>query len=151
MKCERCESSMVEHVHGELDPALAREMAEHLGQCGPCATAYCRLRADLDGIVSAHAQAPRAGVREALRRRVEREFSPAWWRRVFAVVARPVPAYGALMVALIPVMLWMASAASHERTTPSEDVRAAERATPAPARMRNYDASSTPRIYRGVL
>lgn len=150
MNCERCESLLVDHAHGELGPADARAVAEHLGHCGACATAYCRLEADLGGIVSAHVETPRAAVRDAMRRRAEREFAPAWWRRSFGVLVRPVPAYGALMVALIPVLLWVASTARHDRAAIDETTHA-ETAPPAPARMRNYDASSTPRIYRGVL
>jgi anti-sigma factor RsiW len=146
---------LVDHAHGELDPAAAREVAEHLGHCGECATAYCRLQSDLGGIVSAHVETPRKDVRDALRRRVEREFAPAWWRRAIGVFVRPVPAYGALMVALIPVLLWVASTAKHEQPPLEEATHAesthVETIPPAPARMRNYDASSTPRIYRGVL
>lgn len=146
MKCERCLELLIEHAHGELDWVTRGAVSVHLGDCGDCATAYCRLEADIAGILDAHAQAPPAGVRERLRARVEQEFAPPWWRRALDTVTRPIPAYGALALSAVPFLIWLAAATSETKT----DSEAAKAAASTP-RVEAYDATRLPGIYRGVL
>jgi anti-sigma factor RsiW len=146
MNCERCQDLSIDHAHGELAPTLRAEVAAHLGECGACATAFCRLCADLQGIALAHAIAPRPEIRAALRRRVELELRPPWWRRAGRLLARPIPAYGALAAALAPVIAWAVDAARPEIDPPT----AAPPAAIAP-RVDHYDASHPPGRQEGVL
>ena len=136
MKCEDCQELLVEHLHRELGTRQRCAVTTHLGECGECATACCRLQTELDDIALALTEAPRPAVREALRARVEREFSPPWWKQAFAVLAHPVPAYGAVALAMLPLIIWgspidLLATESSSAQTPN-----------AEARIKNYDAST---------
>ncbi|MEM6294625.1 MAG: zf-HC2 domain-containing protein [Myxococcota bacterium] len=134
MNCDQASEHLVEYHHDTLDPQTRDAMATHLASCGACARSYCRLQAELRGIGSAYAERPSAKARASLRKAVEAEFStapaPALWR----ALRRPVPVYGAVLAAIIPLALWMWS--------PSGSAAAEEPAPPAPARLHGYDATA---------
>ena len=132
MKCDQCQELLIEHAHGELDEPDRAAVSTHLGACGGCATAYCRLDADMIGIVAAHAQAPRPAVREALRKRVEAEFSPPWFSQLWQLWVRPVPVYGALVIGLLPALLWLVGGSRIEDEAVIEEPVPAMTETPAP-------------------
>ncbi len=134
MNCDQAAELLVEHHHDTLDPKTRDAMAEHLASCGACARAYCRLQAELRGIGTAYAERPSSNVRASLRRAVEAEFSTAPAPRIWRALRRPVPVYGAVLAAVIPLALWMWS--------PSQPSAAEEPTPPAPARMHGYDATA---------
>ena len=143
MNCEDCQERLIDHVHHELDDEQRRSVAAHLGSCGDCARDYCRLEADLAGIAPAHADVPRPEVRAALRERVERRFTRPLLVRLFAPLARPIPAYGlviALFVGLAPA-LWFA-------LDPGD---VGPRRTSDEPRLLDYDATRTPLVHDDVL
>lgn len=140
MDCEQCDGSLIDHAHAELAPEVRAAVTRHLAECAACAVAFCRLRADLDGVLLAADAAPPAAVRQRLRAEVERSFRPTWWRRALAQVCRPVPAYVVLAALAIPAALWLARAAG-----PSADT-----AAPAP-RLRGYDAAAPLTAPREIL
>ena len=107
MDCPECEPRLIDYASHELPEDERVGVARHLAGCPRCALEYCRLQADLEGIAEAHAESPRPEVFAALRREVARGFRPAWWTRTWRVLARPVPMYGALLVALVPAALWL--------------------------------------------
>lgn len=144
MRCEDCRDQLIDHWHDELPADVRLGVALHLAECSDCALAYCRLHADLGGIAHAYNEAPRSEVRDALRRRVEQRFSPSWWRRAWRFAARPVPAYGAALVCMIPVAGWLLSAYA-----PAQEPGATQ--TARPAKVTGYDATSTAPNRRGVL
>lgn len=105
--CSSCRDHLVEFAHDEVSDDSRVFVSTHLAACGECALAYCRLRADLGGISAAVDRPVPAALRAKVRRRVLRTLRPPWWRRIGAVCARPVPAYGAVALALLPVLLWL--------------------------------------------
>ncbi len=146
MNCPDCEDRLIDYASAELaDPARVA-VSRHLAGCSACALSYCRLQADLDGIVEAHAEAPRARVFHRLRRKVAAEHGPPWWTRPHRWLAQPVPMYGAVLACLLPVALWMVSTMGRPQIaapTPS--------ATPAPASLIHYDATQLPPTHDDVL
>lgn len=131
MRCDDCEALLIDHAHGELDPPTRAEVTRHLAGCPGCALAFCRLRADLDGVLAATAEAPPPAVRARLRAEVERSFRPSWRRRAWAAFARPVPAYALLVALALPAAAWLVAGRVSERPTPS-----------GPPRVRGYDAAA---------
>lgn len=144
MKCEDCQDVMVEYHYGELDPGEARTVTDHLGSCGACAMVYCRLEADLKALTLASTETPRPAVREAMRRQAKRSFTPSLWSRLGDLARRPIPAYGAVGVALVPIALW-AVFVLPERPVASED------STSSTTRVEDYDATNPPSSIDGVL
>jgi anti-sigma factor RsiW len=141
---------LVDHAHRELEPDLQVEVARHLTQCPTCAVEFCRLQADLEGILDAHYEMPPPRVKSALRRRVAAELAPPWWRRVATTLRRPVPMYGAVLAALVPAVLWFLSAGPIVATRDAE--LAPSRASAAgPARVTDYDATTVLPAHRDVL
>lgn len=135
MNCEDTLLTLTDHHHEALPAEQARAVAEHLGTCGDCAQAYCRLQAQLRGIGAAYAERPSTAMREALRARVQAEFVPSRTARLLAFVRRPIPAYGAALAAAVPLVAWLAmrgAEAPESDRVPSP---------PAPARIHDYDAT----------
>lgn len=147
MDCPDCEPKLIDYASHELPEDERIEVARHLTGCGRCAVEYCRLQADLEGIAEAHAEAPRPGVFEALRREVAREHRPRWWTRSLRVLARPVPMYGAVLVSLIPAALWWA--ATHRG--PDSATEPTTTAAPSTPTLTDYDATELPPAHRDVL
>lgn len=140
MDCEQCEEALIEYAHAELTPAARLEVTRHLAECTGCAVAFCRLRADLDGVLLAAGTAPPAAVRQRLRAEVERSFRPRWWRQALAQVRRPVPAYVVFAALAIPAVVWFM-----RDLAPSGDSE-----VEAP-RLRGYDAAAPLAMPREVL
>ncbi len=135
MNCDHALEKLTDHHHETLAADEAVAVAEHLGTCGECAQAYCRLQAQLRGIGHAYAERPSPKAREALRASVQAEFSPKPARRVLSFLRRPVPAYGAALAAAIPLVAYLA-------TRPPEPEASVEPGQPpAPARIHDYDAT----------
>ena len=134
MNCEDVLHSLADHHHETLDCESSIAVAEHLGTCGTCAQAYCRLQAQLRGIGAAYAERPSARMREALRERVRTEFAPKPSRRLIAFLRRPVPAYGAALAAAVPLVAWLVA-----RPSPVEPTQTSQ--PPAPTRIHDYDAT----------
>lgn len=109
MKCEDCQPLLIDHAHAELAAEARAEVGQHLAACPTCALEFCRLRADLDGVLLVASEAPPAALRLRLRAEVERTFRPPWWRRARAVVLRPVPAYALVVAAMVPALAWLAT------------------------------------------
>jgi len=107
MNCEQCKPHLIDHAFGELPAATAQPVARHLAECPDCALEFCRLRADLDGVAEAYQESPEPQVAQQLRARVKSEFAPPWWQRMLAPLRRPVPVYGALAAAVLPVAIWI--------------------------------------------
>jgi len=136
LNCERCESLLIAHLHRELDAETRSAVDGHLASCGSCARACCRLAAELSDIAFGdETDRPGPGVRESLRRNVEREFSPAWWKRMGGWFSRPVPAYGALALAALPLLYLVSSFVAERAGGASSD---AARET----HLERYDAGS---------
>ena len=140
MDCEQCETCLIDHVHGELEPAPRAAVTRHLAECAGCAVAFCRLRADLDGLLAATEVAPPAAVRASLRAEVERSFRPNWWRRALAQVRRPVPAYAVALALAIPAVVWFARAPERSPVTSA-----------SPAKLQGYDAAAPLTTPRTIL
>ncbi|HEY8376646.1 MAG TPA: zf-HC2 domain-containing protein [Nannocystis sp.] len=140
MNCKQCEAALIEYAHDELTPAARLEVTLHLAECAGCAVAFCRLRADLDGVLLAAQKTPPAAVRERLRAEVERSFRPRWWRRALAQVRRPVPAYVVFAALAIPAVVWWMR----------EFALSGEPGTETP-RLRGYDAAAPLSMPREVL
>lgn len=134
MKCEDCQPVLIDYAYAELAPDQRNAVTRHLTGCPGCALAFCRLRADLDGVLLVADEAPPAALRLRLRAEVERSFRPSWWRRAWAVVLRPVPAYALVVAALVPGLAWLASDVSGPR--------APELTPPGPLHVRGYDAAA---------
>jgi anti-sigma factor RsiW len=137
MNCDEALQKLTDHHNETLPADEAVAIAEHLGSCGSCAQAYCRLQAQLRGIAAAYAERPSDKARAALRSAVRKEFAPKPSRRVLEFLRRPVPAYGAALAAAIPLVAWIAVA-------PAEPDAASPGGTaqpPAPARIHDYDAT----------
>lgn len=134
MNCEDVLHKLSDHHHETLEDDDAVAVAEHLGTCGACAQAYCRLQAQLRGIGAAYAERPSARVREALRAEVRTAFAPKPSRRLVAFLRRPIPAYGAALAAAVPLIAWLA-------VRPAKPDPAPTTQPPAPARIHDYDAT----------
>lgn len=137
MNCDHALQMLTDHHHQTLSAEDAVAVAEHLGSCGRCAQAYCRLQAQLRGIGAAYAERPSMKARDALRAAVKKEFEPKPARRLLAFLRRPVPAYGAALAAAIPLVAWIAAAPA-EPEAPSTP---GTRQPAAPARIHDYDAT----------
>jgi len=112
MSCESCRDRLPDLVFDELAPELRGPMVEHVTHCPDCALEHARWALDVAAIAPAWEADPPDAVGEALRRRVENAFVPAWarwWGRAVALVTRPVPAYGVIAAVVIPFVLWSVS------------------------------------------
>lgn len=134
MNCDDALEKLSDHHHETLTAAEAVAVAEHLGACGGCAQAYCRLQAQLRGIGSAYTQRPSSRVRLALRDQVHDEFASKRMPRVLSFLRHPVPAYGAVLAAALPLVAWFALRPAEPE--PRDAVQ-----PPAPARIHDYDAT----------
>lgn len=134
MNCDQARERLTDHHHDTLEGEARDALSEHLTDCADCALAYCRLQAQLRGIGLAYAERPSRGVRDALRTKVQAEFSPSRWRRALQALSRPVPAYGAVLAAAIPLLVWVFA-------DPPRETDAAPQ-TSAPARIHDYDATT---------
>ncbi len=146
MNCDAALEKLSEHHHETLAAQETVALAEHLGACGGCAQAYCRLQAQLRGIASAYAQRPSATARAALRAAVQAEFVAKPPGRLRAFLLRPVPAYGAALAAALPLIAWFAlrPGPPGPMPNPMSDPMSAPMGTtqpPGPARIRDYDAT----------
>jgi anti-sigma factor RsiW len=140
MKCEDCQELLVEFIHRELDAARRGVLTQHLAGCGECARSCCQLQAEFDDISFALSEKPPAALRERIRGEVEKHFTPSWWRRALELVSHPIPAYGALTFAALPLVLWGVTT----RSIPPSDPPAAGNKAPTAqeTRVKHYDASS---------
>ena len=107
MNCEACKPHLIDHAFDELPADTAQPVARHLAECADCALEFCRLRADLDGVAEAYQESPGSEVAQQLRARVKAEFAPPLWQRVLAPLRKPIPVYGALAAAVVPVAIWI--------------------------------------------
>lgn len=110
LECDACDELLIDFAHGELAARERVAVTLHLAGCSRCALEFCRLRADLDGVLEAIVEAPPQAVRRRIREEVARSFGPRWWERLSALWLRPVPAYGVVLASLIPLVLWAAAA-----------------------------------------
>ncbi len=134
MNCDDTLEKLSDHHHETLATDEAVAVAEHLGACGGCAQAYCRLQAQLRGIGAAFAERPSSRTRAALRAAVAAEFTPKRTQGLFSFLRRPVPAYGAVLAAALPLVAWLAT-----RPVEPKAIDAAQ--PPAPARIHDYGAT----------
>lgn len=141
MRCEDCDALLIDHAHGELDPPTRAAVTRHLASCPTCAVAFCRLRADLDGVLQATAEAPPPAVRARLRAEVERSFRPTWRRRAWTAFARPVPAYAVLAALAVPAVMWLVVTTRGPERTPET----------GPPRLSGYDAAAPLLTERPIL
>lgn len=151
MDCPDCEPRLIDYLSHELPEEERVDVARHLAGCSRCALEYCRLQADLEGIVEAHAESPRPEVFTALREEVAREFRPRPWSRAWRLLARPVPMYGALLVSLVPAALWLVTTRPAPADAPGHEPSAAHAHPDAPAILTDYDATELPPAHRDVL
>jgi anti-sigma factor RsiW len=153
MECRDCEPLLIDHACAQLDDPDHAEVARHLAGCSACALEYCRLQADLAGIAEAHAEVPHARVYHRLRRQVAAEVGARWWTRPWSLLLRPIPVYGAVLVSLVPVALWLAGAALGHRSAahaPHDPFPAGE-ARPYAEVLGDYDGIARPLPHRNVL
>lgn len=134
MNCDDALKKLSDHHHETLAAAEAVAVAEHLGDCGGCAQAYCRLQTQLRGIGSAYVERPSSRTRAALRGAVRAQFAPKPARGLLSFLFRPVPAYGAVLAAALPLVAWFA-------TRPVEPEPADATQPAAPARIHDYGAT----------
>lgn len=152
MNCAEVEERLIDHAHDELRGDDRDVVGRHLADCPRCALEYCRLQADLRGILEAHAEAPRARVFHQLRRRVAKQVRPPLLFRASRIFLRPVPAYGALLLALVPAGLWMLSAMTRSPAPSAPTVPEASTPAELPSpTISDYDATSVPVAQREVL
>jgi anti-sigma factor RsiW len=170
MTCERIQDSLFEHLHRELPRAEQRSVAEHLAGCADCALEYCRLDAELSGLVEALEVEPPAALEAALLARVQATFRRPWWRRALAgLLEIRIPAYqaamlSALSVALVVAGLWLvrggasgglqpgAGAAGLEaRPRPATSLRTGGGRRPSAVLLEAYDSSTPPSIAPNLL
>jgi anti-sigma factor RsiW len=145
MICDHCQDHLIDYAHRELDAATHASVAGHLAQCAGCALEYCRLLADLEGIAAVHTDdAPGPHVAAALREKVAAAVAPSLPRRVLSSLRRPVPMYGAVLAAAVPIAIWLATSLGRASTSPPSPV------TGDPA-ITHYDASHLPDAHRDVL
>lgn len=151
MNCDACEPELIDYAHGEIDDETRTEVARHLAGCSACALEYCRLQADLQGIVAAHAEAPRARVYHMLRRKVAAAHGPSWWLRTREVFARPVPMYGAVLAGLLPVVAWVATSWTQPVASTAMETGGPPPVTTHDAALRDYDGTEVLPAYQDVL
>jgi anti-sigma factor RsiW len=145
MNCDDCQDGLIDFAHHELAGEARTRIAEHLTHCAECALEYCRLQADLHGIVIAHDDdAPGDHVRAALRARVAAAITPPWWRRLAAPLRRPIPMYGAVLAAAVPLAVWIATALGRPEPRPTPPAS-------SPPTITHYDATAMPNVHREVL
>jgi anti-sigma factor RsiW len=155
MKCSDVEERLIDHAHDELEGDVRATVGRHLADCPSCALEYCRLQADLRGILEAHAEAPRARVFHQLRRRVAQEVRPPLFVRASRAFLRPVPAYGAVLFALLPAGLWILTAWVRP-AVPGAGVPESSGPPSSPSSsfmptITDYDATAVPVAQREVL
>ncbi len=109
LSCSACDALMIDHVYGETGDEERGAVARHLATCPTCALEFCRLKADLDGVLEATVMAPPGALRRRIRDEVAKSFGPSWTSRLVHLWRRPVPAYGVVFASLIPVMIWVAA------------------------------------------
>ncbi len=109
LSCSACDALMIDHAYGETGDDDRVAVARHLATCSTCALAFCRLKADLDGVLEATVMAPPGALRRRIRAEVAKSFGPRWTTRLLDLWRRPVPAYGVVFASLIPVMIWVAA------------------------------------------
>ena len=132
MNCQQCQEDLIGYVHEELEAPVRDSISLHLAQCSDCALEFCRLRADVEGIVRAYEEAPSSKTSQDLRRRVQERFAPAWWQRLGRAIRQPVPIYAVAAAAAVPFLVWFAAETADERPA----------ATQRPAAIDQYDATS---------
>jgi anti-sigma factor RsiW len=151
MSCDDCQDHLIDFAHRELDEPTHRTVASHLAQCADCALEYCRLQADMQGIASAHTDdAPSSHVAAALREKVAAAVAPSFGRRALSSLRRPVPMYGALLAASVPLAMWFAAWLA---MAPGDSAHPTNPPAPRlgdPA-ITHYDASRVPDAHRDVL
>ena len=145
MNCEDCKPHLIDHAFDELPAQTAQPVARHLAECADCALEFCRLRADLDGVAEAYQESPQPKVAQQLRARVQTEFAPPWWRRMLAPLRRPIPVYGALAAAVVPVAIWIGIDSVPRRAATEQPTR--ER----PVLIDAYDGSTVLRADPNLL
>lgn len=150
MHCPDCEPRLIDYASHELPEQERAAVAGHLASCSGCALEYCRLQADLEGIVEAHSETPRAPVYRQLRRQVAREFGPSRWERARGLLLRPVPMYGVVLASLVPAVLWAFTAARSLPSRPHAGASPPTTTTPS-ATLTDYGATEPPPGHRGVL
>lgn len=146
MNCDECKSHLIDHAYGELPPGDAAPVARHLSECSACALEFCRLRADLDGVTQAHVQSPAPSVAHRLRTRVQAHFAPPWWRRAAVIFSKPVPVYGAMAAAVVPLAVWLGINAAVDTTQVDRP-----RPPAGPALIEDYDATNVLRVDPNLL
>lgn len=107
MRCETCQSLLVDYRYRELAADAEQDVAKHLGSCSACALAYCRLDADLSGIAAAVDEGPSPSVHAALKKRVAEAFpapKPSRMARLFQI---RIPLYQPLLVAALVAAVWL--------------------------------------------
>jgi len=109
LSCAACDALMIDHVYGETGDDDRSAVARHLATCPTCALAFCRLKADLDGVLEATVMAPPGALRRRIREEMAKSFGPRWTTRLLDLWRRPVPVYGVVFASLIPVMIWVAA------------------------------------------
>jgi anti-sigma factor RsiW len=140
MSCESCRELLLDLLLGELDERTAGDTSAHVGECPACAVAYARLHLDLAGLAPACEAEPSEHARTELRARIERNFaSPR--ARALSWMRRPVPAYGLLAAAMLPLVVWTLAALGERedagRSKPPTVATDRDPATPA------WDASAS--------
>ncbi len=141
MNCQECQSHLIDHHHGELEDALAAEVATHLTQCGDCALEYCRLDADLKGIQVMLRASPPPGLKQKLAAQVAEAFPEPWWKRVARLLSFPVPAYQAALVFAALLIAWVLLGQNPPPTT---------RRAPSTV-LENYDSTTITPIDQNIL
>ncbi|MBL4687238.1 MAG: hypothetical protein JKY37_21760 [Nannocystaceae bacterium] len=123
MNCDECHPHLIDHAHDELSSAQVGPVSRHLAKCSSCALEFCQLRADLDGVAQVYNDSPGVQTAARLRHRIAAHFAPSRGQRVLRVLRRPIPAYGALAAAAVPIAIWFGLSASEPglaTTTPTE-------------------------------
>lgn len=153
MDCRHCTDHLIDYASHELAAPKRAEVARHLGECSACALEFCRLSADLEGLTEAHCETPRPEVFAALRRRVAEQVRPGPMTRAArwlpSILSRPIPMYGALLLATVPAGLWLATRMLSPSPSPApalDPTRAV-----APVVLTDYDATAPPLLHRSVL
>lgn len=142
--CQNCSELLIEFAHNELSRALYVVVASHLSACSGCALQFCQLRVDLDGITHAYTEPVPVQLRAAVRRRVLAKVRRPWWHRIGRLFLQPIPAYGALGLAMIPALLWMGSTIqSPSPQAPLTTVWNKQDSVSSEVRVYDYDASDT--------
>ena len=121
MKCRACQDLLFEFVHDELGRETKGVVQGHLTSCQECALCFCRLQLEQAEMAAAWAQEPPDHVYPKLRSRIQRRLRPSWPRRLVTMARHPIPAYGLVLAATVPLLLWSALQAQHAAMEPRRD------------------------------